>query len=193
MADNPLFPVFVKMHEVPTLIVGGGNVGLEKLSAVLKNSPEADVTLVADIILPEVYLLAAQHNTVNLVNRKFEESDLDDKKIVICATDNPSLHKDIKQIANSLNILVNVADTPDLCDFYLGSVVTRGDLKVGISTNGKSPTLAKRIREFLEDLLPDNTQQIIDKLHSYRNTIVGGFQEKVDKLNQITDVLVSKK
>jgi len=59
----------------------------------------------------------------------------------------------IKAIAKTKNILVNVDDTPDLCDFYLGSVVTKGDLKIGISTNGKSPTLSKRIREYMEEAL----------------------------------------
>ena len=85
--------------------------------------------------------------------------------------------------------LTNVADTPDLCDFYLGSIVSRGDLKIAISTNGKSPTLGKRIRQYLEDALPDNTQQIINGLKAFRDTLKGDFESKVRALNDVTKKL----
>jgi precorrin-2 dehydrogenase/sirohydrochlorin ferrochelatase len=91
------------------------------------------------------------------------------------------------------NILVNVADTPDLCDFYLGSIVTKGDLKIAISTNGKSPTLSKRLREFFEDVLPENINDLILNLNEYRNSLKGSFAEKVEKLNQLTKSFTGKK
>jgi siroheme synthase-like protein len=85
--------------------------------------------------------------------------------------------------------LTNVADTPELCDFYLGSIVSRGDLKIAISTNGKSPTLGKRIRQYLEDALPNNTQSIINGLKSFRDTLKGDFASKVNALNEVTKKL----
>jgi len=88
--------------------------------------------------------------------------------------------------------LINVADTPELCDFYLGSIVTKGDLKIAISTNGKSPTLSKRIREFFEAILPENIDELILNLHDYRNTLKGNFEEKVNKLNEITSSFLKK-
>ena len=86
-----------------------------------------------------------------------------------------------------------MADTPELCDFYLGSIVTKGDLKIAISTNGKSPTLSKRIREFFEDILPDNINDLILNLNEYRKTLKGNFEEKVDALNEITKSFKNKK
>jgi siroheme synthase-like protein len=85
-----------------------------------------------------------------------------------------------------------VADTPDLCDFYLGSIVQKGDLKIAISTNGKSPTLAKRIKEFLNEIIPDDIQQLLDNLQTYRNTLKGDFQDKVKELNDLTASLLKK-
>ena len=84
--------------------------------------------------------------------------------IVILATDNPSLHETIKKLAEEKGILVNVADTPDLCDFYLGSIVQKGNLKIAISTNGKSPTAAKRIKEVLHHALPGELDEVIENL-----------------------------
>src|SRR5205814_906851 len=86
--------------------------------------------------------------------------------------------------------LVNVADTPDLCDFYLGSIVKKGDLKIAISTNGRSPTMAKRVKEVLNDSFPDETQEVLENLSEIRNNLKGDLEMKVKKLNEITSVMV---
>lgn len=189
---NKLFPIFVKLEDLHVLLVGGGNVGLEKLTALLNNSPEARVTVVANLIRDEVREFVANKPNVQLVNRAFQFADLQDKALVILATDNPDLHQSIKRVTVENHILTNVADTPDLCDFYLGSIVQKGDLKIAISTNGKSPTLAKRIKEFLNEIIPDNIQQLLDNLQTYRNTLKGDFQEKVKELNELTASLLKK-
>jgi len=186
MDRNNLFPVFLKLEELHTLLVGGGNVGLEKLSAILKNSPGARVTVVAPHIQEPVRALAAQHIAVTLVERKFRFWDLWNKDVVILATDDKALHHKIRIKARRRRILINVADTPDLCDFYLGSVVTKGNLKIGISTNGKSPTIAKRMREYLEEALPEDTNELLDNMRKIRDTIKGDFSEKVKTLNELT-------
>ena len=86
------------------------------------------------------------------------------KDVAILATDSRELHEKIRIMASKRHLLLNVADTPHLCDFYLGAVVKKGDLKIGISTNGKSPTFAKRMRELFEDILPENINTILDNL-----------------------------
>lgn len=186
MEGNNLFPVFLKLEFLHTLIVGGGNVGLEKLSAILKNSPQANVTLVARSIQDAIKELAAKHPAVKLEERNFKLWDLWDKDLVLLATDSRSLHESIRKFARSKRLLINVADTPDLCDFYLGSVVTRGHLKIGVSTNGKSPTVAKRIREYLEDALPEETNDVLENMNRIREQIKGDFAHKVKVLNDIT-------
>ena len=92
-------------------------------------------------------------------------------------------------MARERRIITNVADTPDFCDFYLGSVVKKGSLKLAISTNGKSPTLAKRSREVLEDAFPDELEEVFDNLREIRKILTGDFTEKVQRLNAITSVL----
>ncbi len=183
---NNLFPIFLKLESLQTLIVGGGHVGLEKLSAVLKNSPEARVTLVARTIRQDIKELASMHPHVTLFERNFKLWDLWEKDLVILGTDNRQLHETIRNFARGRRILINVADTPELCDFYLGSVVTKGNLKIGVSTNGKSPTISKRIREYLEEALPDDTNDLLDNMQRIREKIKGDFNHKVKVLNDIT-------
>jgi precorrin-2 dehydrogenase / sirohydrochlorin ferrochelatase len=188
--QNRLFPVFLKLEELNVLLVGGGNVGLEKLSAMLNNSPETHVTMVADIFREELIEYVKNYPKVTLIERKFEFNDLNNRDLVILATDNPDLHASIKRVTSERHILCNVADTPDLCDFYLGSIVQKGDLKIGISTNGKSPTMAKRMREFLDDIIPENVQQLLENLREIRKSIKGDFQEKIRVMNEVTDGLL---
>ena len=185
--QNRLFPVFLKLEELHVLLVGGGNVGLEKLSAMLNNSPETVVTIVADVLREDLKEYAKNFPKVELMERKFEFNDLNNKDLVILATDNPDLHASIKRICADRHILCNVADTPDLCDFYLGSIVQKGDLKIGISTNGKSPTMAKRMREFLDDIIPEDVQQLLENLREIRKSIKGDFQEKIRVMNEVTE------
>jgi precorrin-2 dehydrogenase/sirohydrochlorin ferrochelatase len=153
---------------------------------VLKNSPEAYVTLVARSIQEPIKELARKHPRVKLFERNFKLWDLWDKDLVLLATDNRQLHETIRNFARSRRLLINVADTPDLCDFYLGSVVTKGNLKIGVSTNGKSPTISKRIREYLDEALPDDTNELLDNMHKIRDRIKGDFNHKVKVLNDIT-------
>ena len=183
---NNLFPVFLKLEELDTLIVGGGNVGLEKLNALLKCTPQARVTLVAPFIKDEIRVLTENTRHLRLIERKFRVRDLQGKDLVMLATDDPDLHNRIRKLARKRKLLVNVADTPALCDFYLGSVVTKGNLKIGISTNGKSPTIAKRIREYLEEALPDNTNELLQNMQLIRQKMKGDFAQKVKMLNDIT-------
>lgn len=190
---NQLYPVFLKLHELKILLVGGGNVALEKLNSLLSNSPGAQVTIVAPVIREEVRELITQYPGCIIIERKFEEDDLHDKDMVICATDDKELHKQVRQKTRERKILINVADTPELCDFYLGSIVQKGNLKIAISTNGKSPTIAKRLKEVLHDVIPAEMEEILDNMQNIRNGMTGDFEEKVRRLNEITRVLSGNK
>ena len=85
-----------------------------------------------------------------------------------------------------------MADNPPYCDFYMGGIVTKGNVKVAISTNGKSPTTAKRLRQFFEDVIPEDIDDLVKNLNVYRKTIKGDFEQKVEKLNEFTKGLVEK-
>ncbi len=189
---NNLFPVFLKLENLHTLIVGGGYVGFEKITAVLDNSPEAIVTLVSPEINDQIQEIAASNHRVSLIFRKFEDADLFEKDLVIVATNDKEENKRIKSEARQRHLLCNVADTPAYCDFYLSSVVRKGNLKVAISTNGMSPTMAKRLKEVLNEALPDNLETAMEQLKAVRDMLKGDFAYKVDELNRITSVLVDK-
>jgi len=188
---NPLFPVFLKLNQLHTVLIGAGNIGLEKLAAILQNSPEAKVTVIALTIIPEVHTLAAEFDAVSIIQKSFTDTDLDEADLVVAATNNPELNDFIRASARSRRLLVNIADKPDLCDFYLGSIVQKGDLKIGISTNGKSPTIAKRLKEVLNEALPDELDATLQQMSRLRDTLSGDFAGKVKTLNEITSVLVS--
>ncbi|MBJ7880291.1 precorrin-2 dehydrogenase/sirohydrochlorin ferrochelatase family protein [Gelidibacter salicanalis] len=191
MERNNLYPIFLKMHNIQTLIVGGGNVALEKLTFLLKSSPNANVEMVAPFFRDEVKDLAEQFN-IRLIYMAYEDSFLCDKDLVIATTDNLDVNKQVYKDAKQRNLLVNVADTPEFCDFYLGGIVTKGNVKIAISTNGKSPTTAKRLRQFFEDVIPEDVNEMVENLNQYRKTIKGNFEQKVQALNKITETLISK-
>lgn len=191
-ALNKLFPVFLKLETLSVLVVGGGKVGHEKLFAILQNSPATSVKLVSITISEEVRKLAAGYKNVVLHERPYQISDLDLIDIVIVAIDDHDVSGEIRTEAKSLGKLVNVADKPDLCDFYLSSIVQKGDLKLAISTNGKSPTTAKRLKEVLQEALPAELHSVINNLHQIRNKLNGNFEYKVKKLNKITKVLIEQ-
>ncbi len=187
---NTLFPVFLKLESLETLVVGGGKVGLEKFSALLSNAPAANLTLVAPEIHPEIKALAAHARNTVLAERKFSECDLYGKDLVIIATDDPKENEAIRNMAKARKILVNVADTPELCDFYLSSIVQKGSIKIAVSTNGKSPTVAKRLKELLIAVIPDDMEELLENLVRIRKKLKGDFAAKVKKLNELTSVLV---
>ncbi|SEL15348.1 precorrin-2 dehydrogenase/sirohydrochlorin ferrochelatase family protein [Parapedobacter koreensis] len=191
--DNQLFPVFLQLNQLRTLLVGGGNVALEKLYALLGNSPQATIMVVAKEINPEVRAYTVDYPAVHLYERAFDDTDLDGVDLVVVAANNPSLNAHIRQESRKRHLLINVADKPDLCDFYLGSVVKKGNLKLGISTNGKSPTIAKRIKELLNEALPEEIDETLHYMSQLRDLLKGDFTDKVRELNAHTASLLTSK
>lgn len=190
---NTLFPIFLKLDQLQTLLVGAGTIGFEKLSSLLNNSPKANISIVAPEISDNVRTVIKDHPNCVIHEREFNDKDLDGKHFVICATGNKRLSEYIKDKAAEKNIIVNVADTPDLCDAYLGSIVKKGNLKIAISTNGKSPTIAKRLKEQINEMIPEEMEELLDNMQSIRNDLSGDFAAKVKRLNEITKDLVPEK
>ncbi|UOY07634.1 bifunctional precorrin-2 dehydrogenase/sirohydrochlorin ferrochelatase [Muricauda sp. SCSIO 64092] len=191
MERNNLYPIFLKTSQLEVLIVGGGYVAEEKLHFLTKSSPDAKVTMVAPMFREATLDIAKQFN-VTIVEDEYNANYLYGKHMVVATTDVPEVNLRIYKDCRKLHILVNVADNPPLCDFYMGGIVTKGHVKVAISTNGKSPTTAKRLRQFFEEVLPEDISKMVQNLNEFRKTIKGDFEEKVDKMNKITQKLVEK-
>ena len=192
MERNELYPVFLKVSNLHILIVGGGNVALEKLTFLLKSSPNAQVEMVAPMFREETVELANKFN-IKMNVADYDVSYLKGKHIAIATTDNVPVNEQVYHDCRERQILVNVADTPPYCDFYMGGIVPKGNVKVAISTNGKSPTTAKRLRQFFEDVIPENIDDLVKNLNEFRKSIKGDFEEKVETLNEFTKGLVNKK
>lgn len=192
-SGNKLFPVFLKLEDLRLLVIGGGNVASEKLHAILRNSPATQIKLVAKTIKPEINRLAEQYPNLALNERAAVSDDFDDQDLVFIAVNDFDLVNELVLEAHKRNLLVNVADTPAYCDFYLSSVVQKGDLKIAISSNGKSPTFTKRLKEILADSIPEESQQTIENLNELRDHLKGDFTEKVRKLNEVTELLNKNK
>src|SRR6185503_19476294 len=111
--------------------------------------------------------------------------------VIVAVNDIPAATR-IKGDTRRAGLLVNVADKPELCDFYLSSVVRKGHLKIAISTNGKSPTIAKRLKEEIGSMIPDEMDNVLDNMQTIRQRMNGDFSEKVRQLNDLTKVLVAK-
>jgi precorrin-2 dehydrogenase / sirohydrochlorin ferrochelatase len=192
-SGNQLFPVFLQLNRLHTLLVGGGNVALEKLTALLGNSPGSTVTIVAKEIDPAVRNFVSDFPGVTMHERVFQNTDLDFVDLVVVAANNSDLNAHIRGESRKRHLLINVADKPALCDFYLGSVVKKGNLKIGISTNGKSPTIAKRIKELLSEALPEEIDETLVYMSQLRDLLKGDFTDKVRELNKHTASLLASK
>ena len=191
MSGNQLYPVFLRLDKLKMLVVGGGAVAEEKLRFLHKSSPNARVTIIAKEMRNDVSAIA-ELLLAEVFTRAFEDADVNGFDLIISATNDRLLNEQIWKAAKAKGILINVADTPELCDFYMGGIVTRGDLKIAISTNGKSPTLAKRLREFFEEILPEETDDLIQNLNTFRKQVKTSFEEKVKTLNELTASLIKK-
>jgi siroheme synthase-like protein len=190
--QNTLFPVFLKLEKMAVLLVGGGNVALEKLQAIYANSPNTKITIVAKELNQELLNFLHEKSTIKVIQKAYEKSDLKGFQIVISAVADVQLSAEIARDAEQEGIFNNAADKPELCDYYLGSIVQKGNLKIAISTNGKSPTMAKRIKEALNDVFPDETEEVLDRLYAIRTQLKGDFSEKIKVLNEITSSFTEK-
>lgn len=189
---NTLFPVFLKLETIPVLLIGGGNVAHEKLQAILLNAPATKIRVVAASIDERIRLMKERFPQIELQQKNYEPADLQQAGIVVVAVNNTDLSAIIRNDAHLQGLLVNVADKPALCDFYLGSIVQKGNLKIAISTNGKSPTIAKRLKEVLHEIIPGEMENVLTDMQQIRQQLNGDFSDKVKQLNDLTKVLVAK-
>jgi uroporphyrin-III C-methyltransferase/precorrin-2 dehydrogenase/sirohydrochlorin ferrochelatase len=148
-----LLPIFLKLDGRPGLLVGAGTVALDKIGSLL--STGIRLRIVAPQAHEEIRRLAAE-GKLEWVERSFEPSDLDGNFLVIAATDNHEVNASVYRGAIERNILCNSVDDIPNCDFFFGSVVSRGDLQIAISTAGESPAFAQRLRREIDEQLPQD-------------------------------------
>jgi uroporphyrin-III C-methyltransferase/precorrin-2 dehydrogenase/sirohydrochlorin ferrochelatase len=164
-----LLPVFLKLDGRRCLLVGSGSVALDKIGSLLKTGLQLRV--VAPEAKPEVRQLAVE-DRLEWIERKFEEADLDGNCLVIAATDAPEVNAAVYRGAVERGILCNSVDDIPNCDFFFGSVVSRGSLQVAISTGGKSPAVAQRLRREIDEQLPLDLGPWLENLGQLRREVL---------------------
>lgn len=142
-----LFPIFVKLEGRVVVVIGGGNIAEAKIPGLL--SPGARIRLVAPSITPHIAEWV-RFGKIDWLPKEFDAADLDGAFLVIAATSAPGVNEVVFREAERRGILCNAVDDIEHCHFYYGAVVQRGDLQIAISTNGKSPALAQRLRQEFE-------------------------------------------
>jgi len=162
------FPVFINIKDKPVTIIGGGDIALRKVKLLIKAGPK--ITLISKVICKELKELLIQHNH-QIIQKSFQVSDLKAPILVIAATNNVKINKQISILAQKKNILINVVDQPQLCTFTMGSIVERDSLVVSISSGGKAPVLVRSIREKIETLIPQSYSELVSFSGNLRSIV----------------------
>ncbi len=163
-----LLPIFLRLEGRPVVVIGAGTVALAKIESVLPTG--AQLTVIAPTAVDRIHSLARERK-VTLRTRPFSPVDLDGALLVIAATNNSAVNHAVYEEALRRNILCNAVDDPPNCDFYFGSIVSRGDLQIAVSTAGESPALAQRLRREIDEQLPSDLGPWIQQLGALRREI----------------------
>ena len=164
-----LLPVFLKLDGRLCLVVGAGHVALDKIGSLLKTGMRLRV--VAPRVLAAVRELAVE-GRLELVERGFEADDLAGVALAITATDSAAVNAEVYRLATERGVLCNSVDDIPNCDFFFGSVVSRGELQIAISTAGESPALAQRLRCEIDEQLPDDMGPWLEQIGLLRREVL---------------------
>jgi precorrin-2 dehydrogenase/sirohydrochlorin ferrochelatase len=178
------FPSYLNLKDKKILLVGGGYIALEKLEKL------TDFTTDIKVISKEVsddFLEFSKRYNIEIEKRAYRKGDIDSFDIVVVATDTRELHREIYQESRNSRVLVNSVDDTAYCDFIFPSYIKQGDLTISISTSGASPAMAKRIRVYIEKVIPPNIGKFLKEMKSLRESMPKGkermkfFEKKSDE------------
>ena len=163
-----MYPLTLKLQNVPVLVVGGGKVAFRKIIKLLQE--EAKITVVAPDCLLEIKALL-QKGQLRLYLREFREEDLKGQQIVFVTTNNPLINKKIAKLCQDKGIWVNVADSPEDSTFFVPAVWRRGGWEIAISTEGRSPLAARLLKEELSSLIVPTWDEYLNFLEKLRRAL----------------------
>ena len=168
------YPVHLNIQNRSCLVVGGGGVGTRKVTTLLECG--GDVTVVSPVVTRQLEELVSSR-LIKLRKRSYQTGDLDGMFLVIGATNDERLNRQISSDADRLNTLCNIADRPEVCNFILPSIVHRDDLVITISTSGKSPAMAKKLRKMLENQFGEEYGNFLQLMGAVRKKLLSQAHE----------------
>jgi siroheme synthase-like protein len=156
---NTYYPVYLEMREQPCVVIGGGKIAEGKVDGLL--AAKANVTVIAPELTPHLRELA-EYYRITYIPRTYQPGDLTGAFLVICATDQAEINHEVWQEATANHQLVNVVDDTPRCNFIAPSILRKGDLTIAISTSGRAPALAVRLKERLQRELGPEYERFLD-------------------------------
>jgi len=172
------YPIFLELGSRRVVVIGGGTVAVRKAQALL--AAGARLVVVAERI-DKMMLALCKTKYAELIKSKYSKEYLAEAVLAIAATNNNKLNKQIYKDCQELEVLCNVVDVPELCDFFVPAVIKRGDLQIAISTDGQCPAYAGHIRKKLEKIFTDKHGQFLAELETLRKHIIKNVQEPADR------------
>ena len=171
-------PIFIKIKQKPTLVVGGGDIALRKINLLLK--AQAKVDCLSPLFCEDIKNLSKDGH-ITLINKSFDQTDIKDYSMIIAATDDKSVNSLISSIAQDKKIPVNVVDSPELSSFIMPSIVDRSPLIIAVSSSGKAPVLSRIIRAKLETVIPSAYGTLAEIAGEYRQKVKERFLKIKDR------------
>lgn len=181
-----LFPIYVNLEKRKCLVVGGGKVAERKVENLMEYG--AVIRVVSPEVEPGLQRMA-EEGRIELRCREFQKGDLEQIFIAFVATDQNSINQEVVDACRDRGILVNAVDDPPRCDFYVPSIVRQGSLVLAISTEGKSPAFARRLRQQLETIITPEYGEFVDLLGEVRQALKSQVPD-IEKRKEILEYLV---
>lgn len=178
------FPLCINLEDKRFLVVGYGRIAKRKLKAISEFT--SNIKIITKELTEEEL-----GKGIEIVNKCFDEKDLEGVDFVITATGSREQDEAIVAACKSRGIPVNAADDREECDFFLPGIIKRGDLVVSVSTSGKSPAYSRYLREQIEDVIPDNIEKVLDILGELRKSLPSKLDSQVER-SQIYNYVMSK-
>ncbi|MBI4188037.1 MAG: bifunctional precorrin-2 dehydrogenase/sirohydrochlorin ferrochelatase [Chloroflexi bacterium] len=162
------YPVFLNINRKKCVVVGGGQVALRKVGTLLESG--ADITVISPEICSELTVLE-ENEQIKVLRRNYQAGDLKEVFLAVAATDDGDINRQVMKEAHRNKVLVNVVDDPENCDFIAPSYLRRGDITIAVSTDGKSPALARKIRVKLEEDFGDEYASLVNLINEVRSEV----------------------
>lgn len=160
------YPIFIDLHALPVLVVGGGKVALRKVQTLLHHG--SLVRIVSPRLVPELKELI-DGKTCFWREKEYSAEDIQEAMLVFSCTEIEEINAQVSQDAKANHRLVNVVDDPEKCSFIVPSIMEKGDLKIAVSTGGSSPIVARQVRGELEDLYGQEMAEYLTLLKNWRS------------------------
>lgn len=172
------YPMMLNIENKKCLIVGGGDIAYRKILELIEYG--ANITVVSININEDIEVFV-QNRLINYIQDRYHKAYLENTYIVIASTNDSKVNNDVFRDCSEKGILVNVVDDPKNCSFIVPSKIKRGDLTISISTNGKSPTLSRSIREDLERKYDEHYEVFVNILGDVRKEVIEKVKDSTKK------------